>query len=89
VSANEADGALVVSVVMFVLGSAYLANVGNVPARIYKYSIDWWSRRRPISYWPFSTYWPGLIPFWVWRLAIGLWFCGCSIALAIAAGRSL
>jgi hypothetical protein len=89
VSAHEAEGALVVSVVVFALGSAYLANVGNLPARMYQYAIDWWSRRHPILYWPFSEYPAAFVPFWVWRLTIGLWFCGWSIALAIAAGRSL
>jgi len=89
VSANEAYAAVVVSGVMFVVGSGWLANVGKVPVRMYQYSIDWWSRRRPIFYWPFSAYWPGFVPFRIWRLAIGVWFCGWAIVLAIAAGRSL
>ena len=87
-SVNEAHGALAVSAVMFALGSGWLANFANVPARTHQYAVDWWSRRNPIFYWPFSTYWPGLVPFWVWRLTLGLWFCGWAIALAIAAGRS-
>lgn len=69
---------------MFVAGSGYLVNIANLPARMHQYSIGWWERRLKIR-----PVWLDVVPFWVWRLTIGVWFCGWSIVLAVTAERSL
>jgi hypothetical protein len=86
-SAGEASGALIAAVAIFLLGSGLILNPANLTARMHQRNVEWWSRRsRAIRAWGFPQ---ELAPFWLVRYGVGLWFCACAVALAIAAGQSL
>ncbi len=82
-STGEASALLVVAVVALAIGLFFLLNVRDLPARLYQRSADFWAGRR-IFYLDYRK----VLPFWLYRYVLGIWFCAMSILAAVSAARS-
>jgi hypothetical protein len=88
VSSEGALVAVIVGTALFALGCALILNPANLTARMHQRNIDRLSsiRNPAIRSWLYPN---TLVPLWVVRYGVGLWFCVGGIAYAVAAGRSL
>jgi hypothetical protein len=85
-STGAATALVIVASLLFGLGSALLLNVRDLAGELQRRSASWWLRRGQLisSIGPLQI----VMPVWAYRF-VGLWFCVCSLVIAVTAGRSL